>query len=278
MTITYKNYVPPFEVQHLEAIARVLGDTNEGLTGREINNLLRDSKIPNVSPVATKWERIYNAFAAFQNEHQVGNHVVVFIKHAMHPASYTDCPDVFRKTKDRLNTVLALCGMQLTDGGEVRRVDKAKTLDEAMERADRLQAMLKARQVHADVLEHCNAEILQKNYFHAVEEAIKSITTKIRRLSGLTNDGAQLVRDAFELGRNNTPLLALSTLDTDTLRGEQRGFVSLLIGLYGTIRNPLAHNAKIEWDMNEQDALDILTMISLIHRKLDKARRYSPTT
>ena len=47
----------------------------------------------------------------------------------------------------------------------------------------------------------------------------------------------------------------------------------LLKGLYGTIRNPLAHNPKIERDMVEQDALDILTMISLVHRKLDKARR-----
>ena len=29
--------------------------------------------------------------------------------------------------------------------------------------------------------------------------------------------------------------------------------------------------------MNEQDALDILTVISLVHRKLDKAVRYSRT-
>ena len=49
--------------------------------------------------------------------------------------------------------------------------------------------------------------------------------------------------------------------------------MNLLKGLYGTIRNPLAHNPKIEWDMTEQDALDILTMISLVHRKLDQARR-----
>jgi uncharacterized protein (TIGR02391 family) len=49
--------------------------------------------------------------------------------------------------------------------------------------------------------------------------------------------------------------------------------MNLLKGLYGTIRNPLAHTPKTEWDMTEQDALDILTMISLIHRKLDQARR-----
>jgi len=47
--------------------------------------------------------------------------------------------------------------------------------------------------------------------------------------------------------------------------------VSLLRGLCGTIRNPLTHDPKVDWDMTEQDALDILTMISLVHRKLDQA-------
>jgi uncharacterized protein (TIGR02391 family) len=51
--------------------------------------------------------------------------------------------------------------------------------------------------------------------------------------------------------------------------------MNLVKGLYGTIRNPLAHNPKAEWGMTEQDALDILTMISLVHRKLDQAHRFS---
>jgi uncharacterized protein (TIGR02391 family) len=83
-----------------------------------------------------------------------------------------------------------------------------------------------------------------------------------------------LVRDAFALGSDFNPLLAINPLATETDKGEQRGFANLLIGLFGVIRNPLAHNAKIEWEMSEQDALDVLTMASLIHRKLDKAYRF----
>src|SRR3954451_11908872 len=104
---------------------------------------------------------------------------------------------------------------------------------------------------------------------------MKSITAKIRRLSGLTRDGADLVHEAFGQ-RYGPPVLAINPLLTDTQRGEQNGFVNLLKGLYGTIRNPLAHDPKIEWDMSEQDTLDILTMISLVHRKLDTAYRYRP--
>ena len=70
--------------------------------------------------------------------------------------------------------------------------------------------------------------------------------------------------------------MAINPLKTETQKGEQYGFMNLLKGLYGTIRNPLAHNPKTEWNMTEQDAMDILTMISLVHRKLDQAYRFRP--
>lgn len=36
--------------------------------------------------------------------------------------------------------------------------------------------------------------------------------------------------------------------------------------------------ATIESDMNEQDALDIMTTVSLIHRKVDNVYPYTPLT
>jgi uncharacterized protein (TIGR02391 family) len=47
--------------------------------------------------------------------------------------------------------------------------------------------------------------------------------------------------------------------------------MNLLKGLFGTFRNTTAHAPKITWDIEEQDALDILSMVSLVHRRLDKA-------
>ena len=223
----------------------------------------------------TKWKRLYNAFVEFQNEHQVGNHVIVFIQRAMDPARYVGEPNVFRSRKDRLNSVLAFCGFTLGDDGKLRPTDAATTIDQALERANRLHAALIQRSVHADVLKFCKAELLEENYFHAVFEAMKSITAKISTLSGLTGDGCDLVHDAFGQ-KFGDPLLAINPFKTETQKGEQYGFMNLLKGLYGTIRNPLAHDPKVEWDMTEQDALDILTMISLVHRKLDQAYRFRP--
>ncbi|WP_244967818.1 TIGR02391 family protein [Xenorhabdus budapestensis] len=36
-------------------------------------------------------------------------------------------------------------------------------------------------------------------------------------------------------------------------------------------RNTTAHAPKITWSIQEQDALDILSMVSLVHRRLDDA-------
>jgi len=223
----------------------------------------------------TKWKRLFNALVGFQNQRQFGNHVIVFVTRAMNPVQYTSRPHVFATRRDQLNTVLAFSGMHLGEDGKVRWSRRSTELSDALERASRLHASLVSRQVHSDVLVFCQAELLQENYFHAVFEALKSIAEKVRRLSNLTSDGADLITGAFALGKSCAPVLAINSLKTETEKSEQRGFANLLVGLFGTIRNPLAHNPKLDWPMSEQDALDILTMASLIHRKLDTAYRFS---
>jgi hypothetical protein len=44
-----------------------------------------------------------------------------------------------------------------------------------------------------------------------------------------------------------------------------------MIGLFSAVRNPTAHSPKILWAMPEQDALDVLAIVSYLHRKLDTA-------
>jgi uncharacterized protein (TIGR02391 family) len=109
---------------------------------------------------------------------------------------------------------------------------------------------------------------LEENYFHAVLEAVKGVAERIRNLSGLTSDGADLVNIALS---TKAPRIAINALKTETEIGEQKGFVNLLLGLFGAVRNPTAHAPKIHWPMTEHDALDIFALISFIHRKLDAA-------
>ena len=139
--------VPIFEAQHLTSIAKVLADTEHGLTGSQIGYLLQDCEIPDVAPDQTKWKRLFNAFVEYQNRRHFGNHVVVFVNKAMNPVQYTSSPQAFALRRDQLNVVLAFSGLSVGDDGRVRWVRRATGLGEALQRASRLHAALVSRGV-----------------------------------------------------------------------------------------------------------------------------------
>src|SRR5690606_14099001 len=106
------------------------------------------------------------------------------------------------------------------------------------------------------------------NYFHAVFETTKSIADRIREKSSLTMDGAELIDRAFRL-RERPPILVFNTLQTESEESEHKGFMHLIKGLFGMFRNTTAHAPKIKWAIDEQNALDCLTLASMLHRTLD---------
>ena len=204
--------------------------------------------------------------AESQNRRKVGNHLIMLINRAMNPVNYARDKETFNWRRNELNVVLSFCGYQVREDGKVISTVRETTLDGARARAGRLKAALENRNVHEEVLKYCHAEFLEENYFHAILEATKSIAQRIRDISGLGTDGADLVNVAFS---TKVPILMINPLANETQISEQKGFSNLLVGLFGAIRNPVAHAPKISWPMSEQDALDILTFISFIHRKLD---------
>ena len=129
------------------------------------------------------------------------------------------------------------------------------------------------RPVHSDVLRYCRAELVEDDYFHAVFEATKSVAEKLREKAGLDSDGSTLVDDALGIGKAGTPRLAFNSLRTESERSEHKGLMNLIKGVFGAFRNTSAHAPRIHWQVTQQDALDILTTISLIHRRLDSAAR-----
>lgn len=258
--------IQPFNAQKLEAVCRVLADTDRGLTGSEIGYLLQDCKLIDISPSMTKWKRLFNALVEAQNKYQVGNHLIMFINRALDPVKYARDKDKFEWRRNELNVVLSFSGFCVREDGKVIHTNKETTLKGALARAGALRSKLDDRKAHSEIFKYCKAELLEENYFHAVLEAIKGVANRIRELSGLTSDGAELVNKAFSV---KTPILAINALSTETELSEQKGFSNILIGIFGAIRNPTAHAPKISWPITEQDALDIFSMVSFIHRKLD---------
>jgi len=259
---------PVFEASVIEAISRATADTNDGLTGTEIGAILIQCSIKDIDPQNTKWKRLYHAFVEWQNANQCSNHILTFIQSALSPVRYLGKEELFHSRRHEINKRLSFIGVELNERGKYQQVDKATTISEAEQRASRFKYKLETRNVHEIIFEYCKPELLNENYFHSVFEAVKSIADRIRKMTGLYADGAELIDTTFS---TKNPLIKINLLQNDTDRSEHLGLMNLIKDLFGLIRNPTAHTPKIKFPIGEEEALKLMNLISYIHKRLDKA-------
>jgi uncharacterized protein (TIGR02391 family) len=267
-----KTLHPVWDEAIVEGVAGVLGDTAAGLTGGEIGRLLAQVRIPDPFPASTKRHRLYQALSARQATDRAANSVIRFICGAMAPVRYRDDPALFQLRQEGLNEVLVHLGLRVNEQGKVARGPKATTLSEAAQHANSVRLELRRRACHPEVLRYCTQEILERNAFHALLEATKSIAGRLRTMSGRAGDGAALIDETLTIGQRGRPLVAINPLSTGTELDEQKGFANLCRGLFGMFRNPTAHDPRIDRTVSDEELLETLTTISLIHRRLDRAQ------
>ena len=246
----------------IEGLAKVLGECG---SGSDISRVLEDRGLVDQSRQSTKWRRLYWVFMDVQRRDKCANRILDFVSSFLAPARFVGRLDEFEGHRAELNSILAFSGFEYGSDGGFRRRAKVRTINEAARRANAIRAKFRGRRLHSEVLKYCQAEMMAENYFHAVFEAAKGLAQRIRNMSGVGHDGARLVDTVFSIDK---PLLAMNTLRTETERSEHKGFALLLKGCFGAVRNPLAHEPRILWE-GEDDAADYLSLISLLHRKLD---------
>lgn len=271
--------VPLLSASQLRGVSDVLGETNEGLSNREIDELLAEAGIDDPVPDAppgtynpvNKRTRLFNALAARQNRDRSPNAVLRCVEIAMQPIRYAERGRLFDDRRGALNQRLLHIGIEIDKAGGLVPVKKATTVTEARRRTRRLRGDLEERNVHHAVLVACDTEIADENYFHIVLEATKSLAEEIRRKTGLDADGSTLISEAFDFKEGTLPRLAWNSLETATDRSEHVGLTHLCRGVVGAFRNPTAHEPKTLWEVSEPEALDVCSLISLLHRRLESA-------
>lgn len=222
----------------------------------------------------SKERRIRAALAFRQKADGCGNNVFKFVLLALEPVRYMHKPQALSDYRAAVNEVLAFSGLQVTAKNEIIPVTAARTVDEAKVRAGRLRAELEKRGVHGEVLHYCRADLLRQDYFDTVFEASKGVCQRLRDMTGLGCDGAELVTEVFKIDDSSgsaVAMVAINSLRTESEQSAQKGYANLLRGVVGHFRNPSAHAPKVTWPVNEQDALDLLTLVSYLHRRLDTA-------
>jgi uncharacterized protein (TIGR02391 family) len=277
MRMSSKRY-PTLDESIVRSLADVLGRTEGGLTNKQIDELLAAARIPDPTPPSppgtfvaiSKRDRLYNALSARQRGDQCSNAILAFVAKALSPVRFHDSPGAFDPLRTEINVPLAFAGYYVDEAGKLRPKSRAETLSEARRRAMRLRNKIVDRGAHPRLLRYCVSEIDDDNYFHAVLEASKSLADEIRHRTGCTEDGVPLIDTVFEVGKRGHPLLALTNMSTATERSRQIGLANSLRGVFGSLRNPGAHEPRIKSTMTEQDAVDELCHMSYLHRRLDE--------
>ncbi len=254
--------VPCLPESQIEGLAKLLGECG---SGTDISRVLASRGISDNSGESTKWRRLYWVFLDLQGRDRCANRVLDFTQSFLTPSRFVGRKEIFEDHRGELNAVLAFSGLEFGADGKFRKREAAHTLDEAERRVQTIRIKFQGRRLHPEVLKYCKTELMQDNYFHAVFEATKGLAQRVRDMSGVQADGAALVDRVFSIDRS---LLALNSLTSETERSQHKGFAALLKGCFAAVRNPLAHEPKILWE-GEDDAADYLSLVSLLHRKLD---------
>ena len=118
---------PTISSEILENICRVIANTETGLTGTEIGRILADSMIQDTDPTLTKWKRLFNAFANYQNRNQCSNNILTFLSRAMQPVRYVDKPELFEHRLLEINKRLCFVGLELSENVKYRKIPKSST-------------------------------------------------------------------------------------------------------------------------------------------------------
>ncbi len=257
---------PRLTESEVERISNILGDTASGFTGSEIGRLLEICHIPDAWPNGTKRIRIFNSLAEQCNRDQTPNCVYRFIQEALMPSRWLDAPSACAEMRTKVNEVLLLKGLRLTEENQYEQVKTATTISEAKQRASQLGKKMYDMHMHPMVLSCCKEELLVENYFHAVLEAAKSLTDRIAEGTNLHLEGTKLIERAFSI---ENPAVVMNTLRTKSEQNQHRGLKERLLGINYAVRNVTAHELKIKWAIEEDSAINMLSIISALHKELD---------
>lgn len=265
--------IPPFSSSTLESLSDIIGETVNGLSGTQIHRFILQANMEDISyneRFISKRKRLYDAFVHELKTHHCSNNIVLFLQLVLYPARYVDNPELFNTRRLAVNKQLAFEGIEIDDTGKaVALKEKASRLEDIELRVKGLKNKLEQRNAHNAISAYCKAELISDNYFHAVLEASKGLFQRIRDISGVEADGNRLIERVF----SSYPVVIINNFTSQSEKDEHTGFCNLLKGLCSMFRNPFSHEPKVEWPISEQDALEILGIISYCHRRLDNAHK-----
>jgi len=269
--------------EQLELLCDIITN-NTRYTKRELSLMLKEHGIyeyddgtrnPEYS-LDNKNEWLYINLANEIKQTQSWRNALEFIEYAFDPSrySYSD-PYAYESLHEIVNKALYQTKIQMLSTGKLVSKQPAATLalGEVDRRFNSLKMHMYNRAIHEQVRKLCNMESISDGYFELVYEAERALRLRVKRLIELQEDtiGNELYQAAFSL---KNPYIYINSLETESEKNEHNGLMELLCAITNLVGGLPTHEPAIDWRTSEEEALDVLTMISLAHKYLDK---YSKT-
>lgn len=268
--------LPRLEPAVIELLSKALaGSLSDDQLGRLLARMGLDD------PVGLAGSRVRRLQASFEQEQasfKRSNRVLAFTAVCMAPPRFMGDEQRYASCLQAVNDALAVAGFRIQRDGTLGKVTAAEAQDAARQRSVRLITELQRRDAHAEVIRCCLPEYVTPCCFSAVATAVGTLVDRIRAKTGLACGDGELIDQALAGADGGAPLLAFNGLDTAADLHEQAGLASLLRGLVGAFGDPEGAAPKTAWTLPEQEALDVLGLISNLHRRLDTARLRRPNS
>lgn len=136
------------------------------------------------------------------------------------------------------------------------------------------------RRLHQTVKDASYNDYRNEDFYRAVEETIKRFEALTKSKSGNNQTGRDLMSQVFGKDKRLSVTSKYKKRDgsdfsSDTQENIEEGQKFMSKGMMAGVRNPLAHEEKIELKetglFSENDCLDILSLLSHLFRRLDDA-------
>ncbi|WP_100065139.1 TIGR02391 family protein [Miniphocaeibacter massiliensis] len=250
--------------QILKKISCILAELT---TGSKITYMFQVLNMDNDSTISTKWNRIYNSISQNLNKFNDSSIVIKVIEYVFADKMHDCNSSEWQSALFDINKVIQYLGLKVNDSGKVVKTIKVETFSDGQKNFNMIKDKLSLFEIHPLILNLCNPEIVEENYFHLILEASKIPLNKVRQLTGSKSDGNTLIIDSFN---HKKPLVVLNSLSTQSEKSEYFGLKALLNTIVYFYRNPKAHELKAYNPSSSEDAIKALLMISDALFLLDK--------
>ncbi len=262
-----QDMIEPFSLSALERLAKILGEL---YTGSEITGFFRKAGFPEIRhDGSTKWRFVYNALEQLQTGAYGPYNVAKVIEQLCDPEEYFGSGEAHREVMAEVNEIVGFYGLSVDERkGKIFKVERKEAALRSRESEDA--RAFDARDLHPDIRKHAHLLFLEGRHFHAVFECCKAFDKYMREKSRIPKHGSELMSGALSLSGP----LKLNAQQSESERNEQEGVMHLCMGLMRAIRNPESHEPERDWPITKEDALDILSLISFLYRRIDEAIVY----